>query len=73
MLQEKRIIFEQTMCGNVEIWEIETFENLGKDGPNNPEDPSNILQIASMGSVSPRKREMCLIIWDHLNFETSKL
>ena len=37
------------MLRNTKIWEIENFGNVGKDGANNPEDPSSIFENLDCG------------------------
>ena len=57
--QESEIMSGNNVFGDLTNLEIEPIEHVGKDGPGNPEEPSNkFLKILNMASISCRKHEM---------------
>ena len=52
------------MSGNLKkLWGSEVSKIVKQLGPTNPEDPSNKLsKILNMGSISPRKHDMEIIV-----------
>ena len=58
-LRKSRFIVGNIVLGNLKVWGVDNFENVGKDKDGQiPSSGPTVLIILNMGSISSRKHEM---------------